>query len=110
MPCAANASTIAGEPKALNERNCSAGPRIGESCTAYKNGKTSCKQDYKSKTQLYKTKCPGREAKKIFFFFNFMTPKPTKNTYLNFLAVDTIILIANECKGKLYIYIVETDC
>jgi len=54
VPCAANASTIAGAPKALNERNCSAGPRIGESCTAYKSLKKKiCKQDYTSKTQLY---------------------------------------------------------
>jgi hypothetical protein len=36
VPCAANAITIGRAPKALNVRKCSAGPRIGESCTAYK--------------------------------------------------------------------------
>lgn len=32
VPCAASAITIGGAPKALWERNCSAGTRIGESC------------------------------------------------------------------------------
>jgi hypothetical protein len=37
MPCRAKETTTAGAPKALSERNRSAGMRIGEPCSKYDN-------------------------------------------------------------------------
>jgi len=47
----------------------------------------------------------------LFQFHDTQTNRKKKDIgYVNFLAVDTIRLIANECKGKLCIYIVDINC
>ena len=56
VPCAANAITIAGAPKALSIRKSSAGPRMGESCTAYKRINDTTKIFTKSKIMQVQSK------------------------------------------------------